>query len=144
MRVSKWRILYPKEYVMWSNMKQRCDNPKNPRYNDYGGRGITYDPHWKSFISFLNDLGTCPKHLSLDRIENDLGYTKENCRWATRKEQQNNQRLRIDNTSGVRGVWYEARRNHFVAEFNNKYIGSYSTVELAKQAYENYIITYNS
>lgn len=143
-RQSKWRELFPKEYIAWSNMKQRCTNPKNPRYSDYGGRGIFYSANWESFEIFFLDMGRCPPDFTLDRINNDLSYYKENCRWATRKQQQNNQRIRSDNTSGSRGVWFRKNRNHYVAEFNNKYIGSFKTLEEAKQAYANYITTNNA
>jgi lambda repressor-like predicted transcriptional regulator len=73
-------------------MRQRVGNPKHTAYANYGARGIQICARWKSFAAFLQDLGPRPPGTSLDRIDNDLGYFKENCRWATRKEQQNNQR----------------------------------------------------
>lgn len=143
-RISKYRILFPKEYNAWSNMKQRCTNKKNPRYLDYGGRGIFYDPSWDSFLVFLSDMGTASKDLSLDRINNDLGYCKSNCKWSTGKEQTNNQRIRKDNQSGYRGVYFRKNRNHWVAEFNTVYIGSFKSPLEASLAYENYITTNNT
>jgi hypothetical protein len=72
-------------------MKQRCNNPKNTHYARYGGRGITYDPAWNKFENFLQDMGEKPDHrMELDRINNEDNYCKENCRWATRKEQTRN------------------------------------------------------
>ncbi len=87
-------------------MKRRCDNPARPDYYLYGGRGITYDLRWKSFENFLADMGECPEQvdeLTLDRIDCNGNYSKENCRWATWKVQANNQRPKR-NISGVTGV----------------------------------------
>lgn len=72
-------------------MMQRCYNQKNPWYHRYGGRGITVCDEWRdSPYKFVMDMGDQPKGMSLDRINNDLGYSKENCKWATAKEQSNN------------------------------------------------------
>ncbi len=77
-------------YSCWSALKKRCNNPKNSWYRRYGGRGITVCERWDKFENFLEDMGPKPDGLSIDRINNDLGYFKENCRWATSKEQNNN------------------------------------------------------
>ncbi|EOK5450695.1 hypothetical protein ACM6ST_006459, partial [Pseudomonas aeruginosa] len=76
----------------WSNMIDRCTNPSNKRYVDYQGRGITVCERWMTFANFLADMGERPDATSLDRIDNDAGYFKENCRWATALEQMNNTR----------------------------------------------------
>lgn len=74
----------------WKAMKNRCDNPNAINYARYGGAGIRYDPRWSSFEVFLQDMGERPAGTSLERDNNALGYNKDNCSWATAKEQANN------------------------------------------------------
>src|SRR3990172_12196315 len=85
---------YFHEYKVWEGLKQRCNNINNPGYNNYGGRGIKLCSSWNnSFESFYKDMGNCPEGCSIDRINNDEGYYKSNCRWTTRRIQNLNQRL---------------------------------------------------
>lgn len=102
-------------YNSWQQMKQRCNNPNHHQYQDYGGRGITYDPSWDDYAQFRQDMGRRPEGLTLDRIDNELGYSKENCRWATWEEQASNKRMLKTNTSGIKGVTLCRRTNRWRA-----------------------------
>lgn len=85
------------EYRIRLTMIQRCHNPKSRQYKDYGGRGITVCERWReSFDAFYADMGQRPsKDHSLERVDNNSGYCKENCKWATRKEQSRNMRSNV-------------------------------------------------
>ena len=74
-------------YKTWENMKQRCLNSNNPKWEYYGGKGITVCTRWLTFKNFLADMGERPEGKSIDRISNRRGYYKKNCRWATKSEQ---------------------------------------------------------
>lgn len=79
-------------YKSWHMMLQRCTNPKYTQYADYGGRGIKVANNWHKFTQFLADMGVRPESTSLERLDNEGHYEPGNCKWATKKEQQNNQR----------------------------------------------------
>lgn len=86
---------YGSTFAAWRNMKQRCTNPKNPAYPNYGGRGITVCDRWMVFENFLADMGKRPDGTSIDRVDNDAGYSKENCRWTDRATQSRNKRSTV-------------------------------------------------
>ena len=79
-------------YSSWLAMRRRCSSPQHPHFDRYGGRGIKVCTEWEeSFEAFLADMGIRPAGMTLDRKDNDLGYFKDNCRWATKSEQNTNQ-----------------------------------------------------
>lgn len=77
-------------YRIWRNMVTRCTDPNTPAWKRYGGRGISVAPEWRDFRIFLSDMGEAPANLTLERKDNDLGYSKSNCVWATRAQQARN------------------------------------------------------
>ncbi len=82
------------EYKSWCAMKQRCGNPNNPHYPNYGARGITVCERWHSFENFYADMGPKAKSgMSVERVNNDGNYCPENCIWATPKIQGKNTRM---------------------------------------------------
>lgn len=79
-------------YSSWCRMKRRCLNPKNPRFKDYGGRGIKVCKEWLRFKGFFESMGIRPEGKSIDRIDNDGNYEPGNCKWSTSLEQSSNRR----------------------------------------------------
>jgi hypothetical protein len=103
---------YTAEYTTWHHIRQRCENPNNSRYADYGGRGIAICARWTDFVAFLADMGPrpSPRH-SIDRINVDGPYSPDNCRWATPVEQMRNRRnnhwVTVGNESLTVSEWAE-------------------------------------
>ncbi len=126
------------EYNSWDSMVQRCNNPNNDNYNNYGGRGISVCKKWLTFTNFLNDMGKRPKGLTIDRINTNGKYCKNNCRWATKSTQSRNSRLDKRNKTGVNGIFWSNRLQKHIASIrvNNKskHIGCYETIEEASIA----------
>lgn len=101
-----------KEYDIWSKMKARCQKQTDKSFHRYGGRGISFDPRWESFESFYEDMGPRPSQRhTLERIDNNGNYCKENCRWATYVEQGrnkgNNRLITHDGTTMCLSEWAE-------------------------------------
>jgi hypothetical protein len=98
-------------YCSWTSMRRRCLQPTDAAFSNYGGRGITICPSWMSYLSFVEDMGLCPDGMSIDRIDNNLGYCKANCRWANKQSQARNRRsnrvLTIDGDTKTLAEWSE-------------------------------------
>ena len=139
-------------YRIWGGIKDRTLNPKDKRYNYYGGRGITICEEWKNdFMSFYNWAISNGyeenKGLSIDRIDNDGNYCPENCRWTTQTIQTRNQRIYKNNKSGYKGVSYTKKTDRYRAKIcvNDKqiHLGYFLTIVEGAIAYNNYIIENN-
>jgi len=116
------RQKYPREYSSWHSMKTRCNNPNSPDYVYYGKRGITVCERWNTLGSFILDMGTRPEGMTLDRVNNDKGYSPSNCRWSSSVRQNNNQRKRCTNTSGITGVYWHKTRKDWQVEFQGTFL----------------------
>ena len=134
-------------YNTWKNMDKRCNNPKNKDYKNYGARGITVCEEWldvTNFVAWCEETYPNIKGYSLDRIDNDKGYSPENCRWADKVTQNTNQRKSSANTSGFVGVYWDISKNKWTAKVgsNNKliHLGYFNSVQEAVEARDNYII----
>jgi len=105
-------------YAIYQNIKQRCHNIHSESYSKYGGRGIKVCDRWlESFENFYEDMGAKPEGKSVDRIDNNKGYCKENCRWATPKEQSRNTRRNVviehKGVSKTLAEWAEDSHVHY-------------------------------
>ena len=99
--LTKHGLARSRAYKCWQMMMQRCYNPNDHNYKYYGARGITVHPDWHDPITFCQDMGQPPPKLSIERRNNDGDYERNNCYWATAKEQANNRR----------DIWANRRRS---------------------------------
>lgn len=134
-------------HTTWRMMNVRCYDIRHKAYHRYGGRGVLVCMDWrwdnpKGLFNFVNDVGERPEGTTLDRIDNDEAYSKNNCKWSTKKEQQNNIGLGLRNTSGDMGVCYVAEHNAWTAQIGllgkTKNLGMFNLEDkaLAVERYE--------
>lgn len=113
----------------WKNMKDRCCNPNHYAFNDYGGRGIKIHEEWNSFESFLSDMGVKPSDKTLERVDNNKGYSPDNCVWASKTSQSRNRRPQKRNRFNVSGVTLDKTgkyRSVIIADRKQHYLGCFS------------------
>lgn len=106
-------------YKSWDAMIQRCTNPKNKSFKNYGARGISVCEQWRKYEQFRDDMGERPANTSLDRIDVNGNYTPENCRWASLKTQARNQRrprLSFDQAEQIRQMSSQGDGPKVIAE----------------------------
>lgn len=140
-RITKHGMYRTATYHIWQGMIQRCTNPKAEYYKDYGGRGIKASHRWRKFENFFSDMGMKPDGLTIERINNDKGYYKENCCWASPAQQARNTRLSQANTTGVKGVaWHKTTQKYqasICVNYKRIHLGSYEILEQAAIARKN-------
>lgn len=142
--LSKHRI-----YATWNNMMDRCYDATIPNYKYYGARGIIVCERWHDVKNFIEDMyPTYIEGLTLDRENNDLGYSKDNCRWTTQTIQSRNTRILYShNTTGYRGVHLHKKMSKYVSvvSINNKNIvlGYFNTAIEAARIRDKYVIDNN-
>lgn len=127
-------------YRIWADMKKRCDNPNHVKFNDYGGRGIKYDPSWVYFENFRDHMmGTYEESLELDRVDPNGDYTPENCRWTDRSVNCHNRRKRKGSMLQTIGVCIHGKgyRATLYKEGKKIFSKTFSTEEEAAIAYDN-------
>ena len=136
-----------KFYQTWHNMTYRCSNPKSKDYKDYGARGITVCKEWQdvtNFVAWCESTHPNIEGYTLDRIDNDKGYSPENCRWVDKSTQGINQRMQKNNTSGFVGIYWNESKLKWVSRINVEkkgiWLGGYKTIEEAVLARDQYII----
>jgi hypothetical protein len=103
---------HTRAYSIWTGVKNRCQNPNEPAYPRYGGRGITLCEAWQDFRQFYADMGDPPAGHSIERVDNNKGYEPGNCIWATRKVQNRNKRgllyITINGETKPLAAWVES------------------------------------
>ena len=146
----KHGLTYNKFYKTWKGMLQRCTNLEHRSYKNYGARGIAVCEEWQdvtNFVAWAESTHPNMEGYTLDRIDNDKGYSPENCTWSDKTTQAINQRRMKNNKSGYVGVIWHIRNKKWGAYIRinkiSKQIGSFKDKMDAVQARDNYIIENN-
>lgn len=135
-----------KEYMIWASMIRRCHVKTDKGYAKYGGRGIKVCERWReSFENFFVDMGSKPEGFSIDRKDNNKGYSPDNCKWSTATEQALNKGIYKSNKSGNRGVYWRNNRWQVYLRRNKKshFIGCFTDLESAITARQQAELTYD-
>jgi hypothetical protein len=130
-----------KTYKSWRSMKERCLNKNNPSYKTYGGKGITICKEWMNFENFLKDMKERPEEMTLDRINPEGNYERNNCRWATKSQQRRNCRGNSNSLSKFKGVTWHKKMQKWYARIKklkkDVHLGYYDNEIDAAKAYNN-------
>lgn len=122
------------EYAVWTSMKQRCNDPNLISYKNYGGRGITVCDRWLDFGNFMEDMGPRPtlRH-TIERLDNNRGYSPDNCVWMLYAEQARNKRTVKLNAEAVKAIRYMLAKGVKQGMLAGLYGVSQATVSLIKR-----------
>jgi hypothetical protein len=122
--------------ITWHAMKRRCLDPKHPEYYNYGGRGITVCEKWLSFDEFIEEMGYRPDGRTIDRIDNNLGYYKENCRWATQNQQNYNRNKSFVIFNGEKVHYKDLCEKYNIRPsiFSNRYRNGWSIEDIIRNS----------
>ena len=117
--MKQYRKSKPPEYRIWMGLRERCNCPTNKAYKYYGGRGIDVCKRWDNFNTFMSDMGSRPSSdYDIDRIDNDKGYSPDNCRWATRTQNARNKgnlKLSLEKARVIRNMKQLGERTSVIA-----------------------------
>jgi hypothetical protein len=128
-------MTHSKTHNAWQHAKDRCHNPKNPKYKIYGALGIQMAPEWReSFLAFLAYMGPAPEGLTLDRIDPFKGYEPGNCRWATWAIQDQNKRAAVIWKGERRSLTSVAKEMGLTRQAIRKRMDAGETIELAVES----------
>lgn len=122
-------------YRSWKAMKRRCTSNDPQFFKNYKGKGISYSESWGIFETFLADMGERPDGTTLDRIENDKGYSKDNCRWVSREEQNRNRSSNKLDEAAAREIYQRSWSGEPHSALSKEFGCSYSMISNIKNGH---------